>query len=70
MIRTVCQNCQASFQVPEDLVGKKVRCAKCASVMRIAPAGTGTSIFEDENWLDGGAGDGAPPATGSNGSPS
>jgi len=69
MTRTVCQNCQASLQVPDDLVGKKARCPKCSSVMRIAPAGTGSSIFDDENWLDGGAGDSTPPA-GPSGTPS
>ena len=53
MIRTVCQNCRASFQVPEELLGKSLRCAKCSNVMRIAPAGGEDSIFEDENWLDG-----------------
>lgn len=65
MVRVTCEHCRAGFAVPEDLVGKRVRCAKCGSAFRLTPAGDasagGLSIFDDENWLDGSPGKGSKP---------
>jgi predicted Zn finger-like uncharacterized protein len=37
-IRTICPNCQAKYNLPDAMSGKKVRCVKCNSVMVAAPA--------------------------------
>ncbi|HZY85733.1 MAG TPA: trypsin-like peptidase domain-containing protein, partial [Gemmataceae bacterium] len=37
-IRIVCSGCGAAYQVPDNLLGKKVKCRKCEQGIAVAPA--------------------------------
>jgi hypothetical protein len=44
VIVVACPKCQARFQAPATLLGKKVKCKKCGGVVTVAPA------RDEEEW--------------------
>lgn len=49
-ISVVCSGCQSSYQVPENLAGKRAKCKKCGATMEIPQplrAASGGGMFDD-----------------------
>jgi predicted Zn finger-like uncharacterized protein len=40
MIQSRCPNCRTAFQVPAEVVGKRIRCKKCQTVFTVDAAGS------------------------------
>jgi predicted Zn finger-like uncharacterized protein len=46
-IDQTCPSCRATFQVPDDLAGKRIRCKTCGEAFRVAGAGR-EDDYDDE----------------------
>jgi predicted Zn finger-like uncharacterized protein len=43
-IATTCPNCQALFRLPDDMVGRRVKCQKCASLFEVPRGEAETTV--------------------------